>query len=154
MEIFDAFMRKTMDVLEFSREKISNFFINDQIATASMVVAAWISSIDGEIKDSEVAETEKFIKEFEFFEKFDKEKLTKEYRKWCKKFIDDPKDTALDALIEISSLKDKPEALPVLQLAARIAKSDVNACSLSEQKVITKLCSYLGVKIDSDCCKD
>ena len=77
MEIFDALMKKAMDVLEFSREKISNLFINDQIATASMVVAAWITSIDGEIKESEVAETEKFIKEFEFFEKFDKEHLSR-----------------------------------------------------------------------------
>ena len=144
MELMDSVIKKTMNIVHSGIEKLSNLFVNDEIAKASMIIAAWVTAADGEIKDSEVEETEKYIEEAEYFKDKDKEGLKKEYLKWCNKFIKDPEDAIVYALMEINSLKDTEQALPAVQLAVKIANAD-GQYSEKEQKVVTKACHYLGV---------
>lgn len=125
-------------------EKIKNIFITDEIATASMIMAAWVTAADGKIKESEIEETEHFINEADEFKDLDKKPLTKLYRKWCDKFIKDPEDAVVHALMEIHPLKDKPEGISALHVAVKIARSDGDFCE-AEQQVVTRACHYLGV---------
>lgn len=134
----------TREFLDAGLDKLSKLFISDDVAKASMVLAAWITAADGKVKDSEVAETEKFIQEVDYLKDLDKDKLIKEYRKWCKQFIKEPEDALVYALTEITPLIHKPEAVNAVQLAFRIAKADDDA-SEKEMKVVNKACHFLGV---------
>ncbi len=134
----------TKEFLETGMDKVSKFFITDDVAKASMVLAAWITAADGNVDDREVEETEKFIHEAEYLKDLDKEKLTKEYRKWTKQFVKEPDDALVYALTEITPLIHKPEAVNAVQLAFRIAKAD-NDASEKEMKVVNKACHFLGV---------
>lgn len=134
----------TKAFLESGLDKVSNFFISDDVAKASMVLAAWITAADGKVDDREVAETEKFIQKADYLKDLDKDKLIKEYRKWCKQFIKEPEDALVYALTEITPLIHKPEAVNAIQLAFRIARADLDA-SEKEMKVVNKACHFLGV---------
>lgn len=135
----------TKEFLESGMDKVSKFFISDDVAKASMVLAAWITAADGKVDDREVEETEKFIREADYLQEHDNEKLTKEYRKWTKQFVKEPDDALVYALTEITPLIHKPEAVNAVQLAFRIAKADEDA-SEKEMKVVNKACHFLGVK--------
>ncbi len=135
----------TKEFLEAGLDKVSKFFISDDVAKASMVLAAWITAADGKVDDREVAETEKFIQEADYLKDLDKDKLIKEYRKWCKQFVKEPDDALVYALTEITPLIHKPEAVNAVQLAFRIAKADQDAAE-EEMKVVKKACHFLGVE--------
>lgn len=140
-------IKKAVKVVEAGMEKLAETFATEDMAKASMVLAAWITAADGDIKESEVAEVEKFIEEAEYFGKLNKKSLGKVYREWCEYFMEEPDDAIVYALIEISPLTKKAEALPALQLAVRIAKADQDY-SDKEKRVITKACHFLDVKLD------
>ncbi|SLM28949.1 hypothetical protein MTBBW1_1640004 [Desulfamplus magnetovallimortis] len=145
-------INQTKQYFELGMDKLSDLLIEEDVARASMVLAAWVSAADGSITESEVSETIKFIKETDFFEEKDHKTLIKEYRKWCEAFINDSEDALLYAFAEIAPLAHKPEAVNAVLLAYRIAKSD-NEISESELKIITKACIMLGVKCygESEC---
>lgn len=138
------FIEKSVKLVEAGLEKIGETFENEDMAKASMVLAAWVTAADGEIKENEIAETEKFIQEADYLKKCNKTLLAKIYREWCEYFRDDPDEAVVGALIEISPLTRKPEALAALQLGVKIAKSDHNY-SDKEKKVIAKTCNFLDV---------
>ncbi len=140
-------INKAVKLVEAGMEKIAETFVSEDLAKASMVLAAWVTAANGEIKESEIAETEKFIDEADYLGKLNKKSLTNTYREWCEYFIEDPEDAIVYALIDISPLTRKPEALAALQLAVRIAKADQDY-SDKEKKVITKACHFLDVKLD------
>ncbi|MCP4111991.1 MAG: hypothetical protein GY749_41765 [Desulfobacteraceae bacterium] len=140
-------INKAVRLVEAGMEKIAESFVNEDMAKASMVLAAWVTAADGEIKESEIAETEKFIDEANYLGKLNKSLLIGAYREWCEYFMEEPEDAIVYALIEISPLTRKPEALAALQLAVRIAKADQDY-SDKEKKVIAKACHFLDVKLD------
>ncbi|MCP4350213.1 MAG: hypothetical protein GY795_32450 [Desulfobacterales bacterium] len=140
-------INKAVRLVEAGMEKIAESFVNEDMAKASMVLAAWVTAADGEIKESEIAETEKFIDEANYLGKLNKTLLIGVYREWCEYFMEEPEDAIVYALIEISPLTRKPEALAALQLAVRIAKADQDY-SDKEKKVIAKACHFLDVKLD------
>lgn len=130
-------------------EKLEDLLIDEDIGRSSMVLAAWISASDGTITESEVAETEKFIKNTNYFEEKNHAKLMKEYRKWCNHFIKHPEDALADAFIEITALVNRPEAINAVQLAYKIAQSDKDFTK-RELEVITRICIFLGVVCDGE----
>lgn len=134
----------TKEFLESGIDKVSKFFISSDVAKASMVLAAWITAADGKVDEREVQETEKFIREADYLQEHDSEKLTAQYRKWTKQFVKEPEDALVYALTEITPLIHRPEAVNAVQLAFRIAKADENA-SEKEMKVVNKACHFLGV---------
>jgi tellurite resistance protein len=134
----------TREFLESGIDKVSKFFISSDVAKASMVLAAWITAADGKVDEREVQETEKFIREADYLQEHDPEKLTAVYRKWTKQFVKEPDDALVYALTEITPLIHRPEAVNAVQLAFRIAKADENA-SEKEMKVVNKACHFLGV---------
>ena len=126
-------------------DKISDMFITDEVAKASMVMAAWVTAADGKIEESEIVETEKFITEFEMFKDLDKDILRSEYRDWCEKFNKHPEDAIAEAQMEIHPLRDKKdEAMAAIRLAVGIARSD-GVFADQEKKVLIRACRYLHV---------
>ena len=149
IEIVEKMVNQTKNYLEKGMDKLEELLINEDVGHSSMVLAAWISATDGTITESEVAATERFIKETEYFEKKDHAKLIKEYRKWCNHFIKNPEDALADAFIEIAPLVNRPEAVNAVQLAYKIAKSDKDFTQ-RELKLITRVCLFLGVVCDGE----
>ncbi len=149
IEIVGKMISRTKDFFEKGMDKLEDLLIDEDIARSSMVLAAWISAADGTITESEVAETEKFIKEAAYFEEKDHEQLIKEYRKWCNNFIKNSEDALVYAFAEILPLVNRPEAVNAVQLAYKIAQSD-KELSESELKIITRVCIFLGVICDDD----
>lgn len=144
IEIVGKMINQTKDYFEKGMDKLEELLIDEDIAHSSMVLAAWISSVDGAITEGEVAETEKFIKETTYFEGKNHEELISVYRKWCNDFIKHPDDALVYAFSEIMPLANRPEAVNAVQLAYKIAKSDTEF-SNDELKLITKICIFLGV---------
>jgi tellurite resistance protein len=147
--VIGGMFASTKEFLESGMDKVSKFFISDDVAKASMVLAAWITAADGKVDDRELEETEKFIQETDYLKDLDKDKLTKEYRKWTKQFVKEPDDALVYALTEITPLIHKPEAVNAVQLAFRIAKADDDA-SEKEMKVVNKACHFLGVSCSGE----
>lgn len=148
MKRFGEMLSTTKDFFESGLEKLSKLFVSDDVAKASMVLAAWITTADGSVDEREVAETEAFIQNAEYLQKLDKEKLASEYRKWCDQFLKDPDDAVVYALTEITPLIQRPEAVNAVQLAYKIAGADQNVTE-NELKVVTKACHFLGVSCTS-----
>ncbi len=139
----------TKEFFEAGLEKLSKIFVDDDVAKASMVLAAWITAADGKIDESELDETEKFIQEADYLKGLDKAALSREYRKWSKQFIQDPEDAVAYALRDITPLIKKPEAVNAVQLAYRIAKADGDLDE-RELKTVDKACHFLGVTCSED----
>ncbi|MBF0233047.1 MAG: tellurite resistance TerB family protein [Desulfamplus sp.] len=148
-EIVEKMINQTKDYFERGMDKLADLLIDEDIARSSMVLAAWISSADGTITENEIAETEKFINETEYFEEKDHPKLIKVYREWCRNFIKNPEDALVYAFAEIAPLANRPEAVNAVQLAYKIAQSD-HVVTESELKIITKVCIVLGVICDDE----
>ncbi len=149
IEIVEKMLNQTKSYLEKGMGKLEELLIDEDIGRSSMVLAACISAVDGSITESEVAETERFIKDTEYFEEKNHAKLIKEYRKWCNHFIKHPEDALADAFIEITPLINRPEAVNAVQLAYKIAKSDKDFTK-RELKLITRICIFLGVICDGE----
>ena len=149
IEIVEKMLNQTKNYLEKGMDKLEELLIDEDIGRSSMVLAAWISASDGAITESEVAETERFIKDTEYFEEKNHGKLIKEYRKWCNHFIKNPEDALADAFIEITPLINRPEAVNAVQLAYKIAQSD-KEITKRELKTITRICIFLGVICDGE----
>lgn len=149
IEIVEKMVNQTKSFLEKGMEKLEDLLIDEDIGRSSMVLAAWISASDGTITEGEVAETERFIKDTDYFEEKDHAKLIKEYRKWCNHFIKNPEDALADAFIEILPLANRPEAVNAVQLAYKIAQSDKDLTK-RELKLITRICIFLGVVCDGE----
>lgn len=148
-EIVEKMINQTKDYFERGMDKLEDMLIDEDIARSSMVLAAWISAADGTITESEIAETERFIKETKYFEEKNHANLLKVYRKWCSNFIKNPEDALVYAFAEIAPLANRPEAVNAVQLAYKIAQSD-HVCTESELKIITKVCIFLGVICDDE----